>query len=57
MNTSLLIKGILIVTANVSAGNAGAGTWTDAAEEFSLGPVPAHVDLRNMLCEYIVHRS
>lgn len=57
MNTSLLIKGILIVTAGVSAANAGAGTWTNAAEEFSLGPVPAQIDLRTMLCEHIVRRS
>jgi len=45
------------MAASVSAANAPAGSWAEAARGFALGPVPAQVDLRNMLCEYIVRRS
>ncbi len=57
MNTTLLIEGIVMMTAFLSAANASEGTWAGAARESALGPVPTQVDLRNMLCEHIVRRS
>jgi len=36
---------------------AGGASWQEAAEEFRLGPVEPHVDLRNMLAEHLVGQS
>lgn len=44
----MLILSLLVVSA---------GPWQEAAETFSMGPVPASLDLRNMQNRYIVERS
>ncbi|MFO7975316.1 MAG: alpha/beta hydrolase, partial [Candidatus Hydrogenedentota bacterium] len=53
----LFMKGFLVMAASFSSASTSEGTWAEAAEKFELGPVPAQVDLRTMLCEHIVRRS
>lgn len=57
-------KGIAVIDgvafALISAmfiGAAAEGSWSEAAEQFVLGPVAPSLDLRNMLTQYLVRRS
>jgi len=46
-----------LILMSMVAGIAEGTAWTEAAEAFSLGPVPASVDLRSMLTKHLVQRS
>jgi dienelactone hydrolase len=53
----LSTTGLLALMTLVAAGGDDApGSWSAAAGEFGLGPVPPTVDLRNMLTRHIVRR-
>jgi len=57
VSAALLMEAIVAVAASMAAADAPEGSWSAAAGQFALGPVPAQVELRSMLCEHLVQRS